>query len=89
MDVQVTWKGTEATPELETHLRTVQSKLEEAAPDARFAKYVVEDAPRGQAVGLAVTLADGSSWVRHAEGDDWTRTFLEIERRIDRLAEGG
>jgi len=88
MDRQVTFKGTEPTDDLESRIEGVQSKLEEAAPDARFAKYVVEEAPRGYAVGLVVTLADGRSWVRQAEGSDWDRAFLEIERRIDRLAEG-
>lgn len=88
MDKQVTFKGTEPTAELESHVEAVQSKLEEAAPGARFAKYVVEAAPRGHAVGLVVTLVDGRSWVRQAEGSDWDRAFLEIERRIDRLAEG-
>lgn len=88
MDRQVTFKGTEPTDDLESRIEGVQSKLEEAAPGARFAKYVVEAAPRGYAVGLVVTLADGRSWVRQAEGSDWDRAFLEIERRIDRLAEG-
>ena len=88
MDRQVTFKGTEPTDDLESRIEGVQSKLEEAAPGARFAKYVVEAAPRGCAVGLVVTLADGRSWVRQAEGSDWDRAFLEIERRLDRLAEG-
>lgn len=88
MDKQVTFKGTERTADLESRIEGVQSRLEEAAPGARFAKYVVEVAPRGHAVGLAVTLADGRSWVRQAEGSDWEKAFLEIERRIDRLAEG-
>lgn len=88
MQMQVTYKGTESTSELESRIEAVQSKLEAVAPDARFAKYVIEQAPRGHAVGLAVTLDDGASWVRHAEGSDWERAFLEIERRIDRLAEG-
>lgn len=85
MDMQVTYKGTGSTSELESRIETVQSKLEAVAPDARFVKYVIERAPRGHAVGLAVTLADGGSWVRHAEGSDWERAFLEMERRIDRL----
>ena len=88
MDRQVTFKGTERTAELESRIEAVQTKLEAAAPGLRFAKYVVEATPRGNAVGLAVTLADGRSWVRQAEGIDWDRTFLEIERRIDRLSEG-
>lgn len=88
MDRQVTFKGTEPTDDLESRIQGVQSRLEEAAPGARFAKFVVEAAPRGYAVGLVVTLADGRSWVRQAEGTDWDRAFLEIERRIDRLAEG-
>lgn len=88
MDKQVTFKGTEPTAELASRIEAVQSKLEEAVPGGRFAKYVVEAAPRGHAVGLVVTLVDGRSWVRQAEGSDWDRAFLEIERRIDRLAEG-
>ena len=88
VDKQVTFKGTEPTADLESRLDAVQAKLEAAAPGARFAKYVVEATPRGNAVGLAVALADGRSWVRQAEGSDWDRTFLEIERRIDHLAQG-
>ena len=87
MRTQVTFRGTDATPELEERIATVQSKVEETAPDARFAKYVVENTPRAHAIGLVVTLADGGTWVRHAEGADWERAFLEIERRLDRLAE--
>lgn len=87
MQTQVTFKGTEVTPEIEQRLAAVQAKVEETAPEARFAKYVVENTPRAHAVGLVVTLADGGTWVRHAEGTDWERAFLEIERRLDRLAE--
>lgn len=87
MQQQVTWKGTESTDELTSRVDSVQTKLEATVPDAQFAKYVVERNPRGHAVGLAVTLADGHSWVRHAEGPDWERAFLEMERRLDRLAE--
>jgi len=88
MQKQVTYKGTEPTEELESRVDAVQAKLETAAPDAAFAKYVVERNPRGHAVGLAVALADGHSWVRHAEGTDWERAFLEIERRVDRFEAG-
>lgn len=87
MRTQVTYKGTEASSELESRLGTVQAKVEATAPGARMAKYVIEVTPRAHAVGLVLTLADGESWVRHAEGTDWERAFLEIERRLDRLAE--
>lgn len=87
MEKQVTWKGTESSADLASRVDSVQAKLEATVPDARFAKYVVEQNPRGHAVGLAVTLADGHSWVRHAEGPDWDRAFLEMERRLERLAE--
>ena len=87
METQVTFKGAEATSELERRVADVQTKLEATVPDARIAKYVVEHTPRAHAVGLVVTLADGGTWVRHAEGSDWERAFLEIERRLDRLAE--
>jgi hypothetical protein len=88
MDMQVTYKGTDATADLEARLGDVQAKVEDAVPGARFVKYVVEETPRAHAVGLIVTLADGDTWVRHAEGPDWERAFLEIGRRLDRLAEG-
>lgn len=84
METQVTFKGTERTEEIGDQLDAFQAKLEEAVPDARFAKYVVEVRPGVNAVGLALTLADGGSWVRHAHGDDWERAFLELERRLDR-----
>lgn len=83
--MQVTYKGTDATSDLGARLEQVQAKVEDAVPGARFVKYVVEQTPRAHAVGLVVTLADGDTWVRHAEGDDWERAFLEIERRLDRL----
>jgi len=88
MNRQVTYKGAEPTPDIESRIDALQSKLESAAPEARFAKYVVEATPRGNAVGLVVSMADGGSWVRQAVGSDWDRAFLEIERRIDRLAAG-
>lgn len=84
--MQVTYKGTDATADLEARLGEVQAKVEEVVPGARFVKYVVEQTPRAHAVGLVVTLADGDTWVRHAEGTDWERAFLEIGRRLDRLA---
>ena len=85
MEKQVTYKGIDATPDLDARLEEVQAKVEAAVPGARFVKYVVEETPRAHAVGLVVTLADGDTWVRHAEGPDWERAFLEIERRLDRL----
>lgn len=83
--MQVTYKGTDTTSDLDARLEQVQAKVEDAVPGARFVKYVVEETPRAHAVGLVVTLADGATWVRHAEGADWERAFLEIERRLDRL----
>lgn len=87
METQVTFKGTERTEDVGTLLDAMQAKLEQAVPDARFAKYVVEARAGLNAVGLALTLADGGSWVRHGEGPDWERAFLELERRLDRLTE--
>lgn len=86
MKTQVTYKGTDATADLESRLKVIQAKVDETAPDARFAKYVVEETSRAHAVGVVVTLPGGDTWVRHAEGPDWERAFLEIERRLDRLA---
>ena len=87
METQVTYRGLEATTELEERLGDLQAKVEEAVPAARMSKYVVEVSPRAHAVGLVVTLPGGRTWVRHAAGPDWEKTFLEMERRIDRLAE--
>lgn len=87
MKTQVTYRGLEATPELEERVDELQSKLEDAVPAARMSKYVVEVSPRAHAVGLVVTLPGGGTWVRHAAGPDWERAFLEMERRLDRLAE--
>lgn len=89
MKIQVTYKGTDATADLESRLEAVQAKVESRAPDGRFAKYVVEETARAHAVGVVVTMAGGNTWVRHAEGPDWERAFLEIERRLDRLGEDG
>jgi hypothetical protein len=87
MKTQVTTKGTEATPDLEARLAAVQSKVESRIADARFAKYVLEATPTIHAVGVVVSLADGDTWVRHGEGDDWEHAFLELERRLDRYGE--
>ncbi len=87
METQVTYRGLEATPELEERLEEVQARVEETVPGARMSKYVVEVSPRAHAVGLVVTMPDGGTWVRHASGSDWERAFLEMERRLDRLAE--
>lgn len=86
METQVTFKGTESDEELESRIAAFQARLDETVPDARLAKYVVEERPSAHAVGLVLTLADGASWVRHAEGSDWERAFLDLERRLDRLA---
>ncbi|MGD8495268.1 MAG: hypothetical protein PVF05_03700 [Gemmatimonadales bacterium] len=87
MKMQVTYKGTDATADLESRLEAVQAKVQATAPGAGFAKYVVECTPRAHAVGVILALPNGESWVRHAEGPDWERAFLEVERRLDRLAE--
>lgn len=87
METQVTYRGVEATPDLKERLEEVQAKVEETVPGARMSKYVLEVSPRGHAVGLVVTFPDGGTWVRHAAGPDWDRAFLEMERRLDRLAE--
>lgn len=84
---QVTYKGTEATPELASRVEAVTARVSEAVPGALMAKYVVEETPRAHSIGLVVSLAEGETWVRHAEGSDWDRAFLEIERRVDRLGE--
>lgn len=87
METQVTYRGVETTPELDERLEKLQARVEEAVPGARMSKYVVEVSPRAHAIGLVVTLPNGRTWVRHAGGSDWERAFLEMERRLDRLAE--
>ncbi|MGI9037835.1 MAG: hypothetical protein ACR2GQ_03135 [Gemmatimonadota bacterium] len=87
MKTQVTTKNTETTPDLEARLASLQAKVESKIPAARFAKYVLEAAPTVHAVGVVVAMADGDTWVRHGEGEDWERAFLELERRLDRFEE--
>lgn len=87
MKTQVTTKNTDTTPDLEARIAAVQAKVENKISDARFAKYVLEATPTVHAVGVVVALADGDTWVRHGEGEDWERAFLELERRLDRFGE--
>lgn len=87
MKTQVTTKNTETTADLEARLASIQAKVESRIADGQFAKYVLEARPTVHAVGLVVALADGDTWVRHGEGEDWDRAFLELERRLDRYGE--
>ena len=85
MKTHVTLKGVKASPELDGRLAALEQRVAEAMPDARFAKFVVEDSAVTRAVGLVVSLADGDTWVRHAHGGDWEKAFLELDRRLDRF----
>lgn len=84
MKTQITWKGVDADPEIEALLDALRTRVEGTMPEARFAKFVVEDAPATRAVGLVVSLPDDATWVRHAHGADWEKAFLEMDRRLDR-----
>ena len=87
MKTQVSFKGCEAGGELEGHLERLQAKVEGTLPSARFSKFALEVTPAAHAVGLIVALANGDTIVRHGNGSDWERAFMEIDRRLDRLAE--
>ena len=87
MKTQVSMRGCEAGAELEGHLNRLRSRVEEVLPDARFSKFALEVTPAAHAVGLVVALKSGDTIVRHGNGSDWERAFMEIGRRLDRLAE--
>lgn len=84
MKTQITWKGVEADAAIEALLDALRARVEATMPEARFAKFVVEDTTATRAVGLVVSLPDDATWVRHAHGTDWEKTFLEMDRRLDR-----
>ena len=87
MKTQVSMKGCEAGAEVDERIAALQSRVEELIPDARFAKLAVEVTPTAHAVGMVVALDGGDTIVRHGNGQDWERAFMELDRKLDRLAE--
>jgi hypothetical protein len=80
-------KGCEAGGEVDGYLEDLHSRVEEILPDARFSKLALEATPAAHAVGLIVSLSNGDTIVRHGNGGDWERAFMELNRKLDRLAE--
>ncbi len=87
MQTQTSMRGCEPSAELEARVDELLSKVAAAVPDARFAKFSLEATPAAHAVGLILALDGGDTIVRHGSGPDWERAFLELDRRLDRLAE--
>jgi len=87
MKTHTSTRGCEATPELEARVDALLVKVEEAVNAARFAKFALEATPAAHAVSMIVAMEGGNTIVRHGSGADWDRAFMELERRIDRLAE--
>ncbi|MFQ5530762.1 MAG: hypothetical protein ACE5FP_10515 [Gemmatimonadota bacterium] len=81
--------GCESSPELEARVKALLTRVRDAIHDARFAKFALETSPAAHAVSMIVALDGGDTIVRHGNGPDWDRAFMELERRIDRLAESG
>ena len=87
MKTQVSMRGCEGGAEVDGHLARLRSRVEEVLPDARFTKFVLEVTPAAHAVGLIAALESGDTIVRHGNGSDWERAFMELGRKLDRLAE--
>ena len=87
METQTSMRGCESSPELDARVEALRAKVMETLPDARFAKFSLETTPSAHAVGLIVALDGGDTIVRHGTGPDWEHAFMELDRRLDRLAE--
>lgn len=87
METQTSMRGCEPSADLDARVETLRAKVAKAMPDARFAKFSLEATPAAHAVGLIVALDGGDTIVRHGNGPDWEHAFMELERRLDRLAE--
>ncbi len=87
METQTSMRGCDPSAELDARVETLRAKVAEALPEARFAKFSLEVTQKAHAVGLIVALDEGDTIVRHGSGPDWDRAFMELERRLDRLAE--
>jgi hypothetical protein len=87
MKTQVSMKGCEAGAAVDGYLEKLLSRVKEVLPGARLSKLALEVTPAAHAVGLIVSLADGDVIVRHGNGSDWERAFMELDRRLDRLSE--
>ena len=87
MKTQTSMKGCESSAELDARMETLKAKVAKTIPDARLAKFSLEATPAAHAVGLIVALDGGDTIVRHGSGPDWERAFMELDRRLDRVAE--
>lgn len=87
MKIQISLRGCESTPDLEARLEALGARVSEVVPRAQFAKFSVESTVLSHAVGVVIALGGGDTIVRHGDGPDWDRAFMELERRLDRLAE--
>jgi len=87
MKTQISLRGCESTPDLEARLEALGARVSEIVPHAQFAKFSLESTVLAHAVGVIIALGEGDTIVRHGDGPDWDRAFLELERRLDRLAE--
>ena len=87
METQTSMRGCEPSVELDARVERLRAKVAEIVPDTRFAKFSLEATPAAHAVGLILALDGGDTIVRHGSGSDWERAFMELDRRLDRLAE--
>lgn len=89
MNKQVTWKGCEASPELESRIETLIGRLPGGGAGVTLAKLAFEHRePSDHAIALVLALADGGEpLVRHAEAGNWEAAFLELERKLARAFE--
>jgi hypothetical protein len=89
LNKQITWKGCESRPELESRLDTLIGGLPGGGAGVTLAKVAFEyREPSAHAIALILALADGGEpLVRHAEAGDWDTAFLELERKLARAFE--
>lgn len=87
MNTQTSMRGCESNAELDARMESLREKIAETIPDARFAKFSLEATATDYAVGMIVALHGGDTIVRHGNGPDWERAFMELDRRLDRIVE--
>jgi len=88
MQIQISARGTELTPELEARVETVADGLREHTRDLQMAKFVLEERETGKAVGVVLSWGEKKETVvRHAQAGDWDRAFMDLDRRLERALE--
>ncbi len=88
MQTQISTRGMELTPDLESRVEAVSEDLSARTTGLQLAKFVLEERESVKAVGLVLSWGEKQDTVvRHAEAGDWDRAFMDMERRLERALE--